>query len=200
MMNTMLNFKRAIRGRKVLIELVLALFGLMLVGWAVMKWRSVPRPPDRLDLMATVRPDDEFWLSKRIPGTQIFEKNLLPRDQAVALLRAMATAQPWEASVGYFNWSGSFPPRPPSSKVILIWCKDWEDRRELKGNVLSICYRNELFNYDGKDYVVPAEGREILDRMFPLEEEKVTAAKSGEEKESGANGTASEPETLSDGK
>ena len=200
MVNTMLNFKRAGRGRKALIVLVLVLFGAMLVGWAVTKWRSVSRSPDRLDLMATVRPDDEFWLNKKVPGTHVWERNLLPRDQAVALLRAMETAQPWEPVDFSYRWSRSFPPHPPSVKANLVWCKDWEDQRELQGNVLWIHSRNELITYEGKIYVVPAEGREILDRMFPLEEEKVTATKSGGEKESGTNGTASGPETLSDGK
>jgi hypothetical protein len=85
---------------------------------------------------------------------------------------------------------------------MLIWCKDWEDQRELQGNVLSILSRNnnKLISYEGKLYVVQAEGREILDRLFPLEEEKVTATKSGEEKALGTNGKASDPETLSDEK
>jgi hypothetical protein len=201
MVNTMLNLKRAGRGRKAFIVFVLALLGLMLLGWAVTKWRSVSRSPDRLDFMATVRPDDEFWLAKNVPGTHDWKRNLFPRDQAVALFRAMETAQPWEAGIvdRFFRYR-RFPPQPPSEKAELFWCKGWEDRYEREGTSLYIHYNNELISYNCRIYVVPAEGREILDRMFPLEEEKVTATKSGGEKESGTNDTASGIKTLSDGK
>ena len=47
-----------------------------------------------------------------------------------------------------------------------------KDSVKLPGNYLWIYSGNEIINYEGKDYVVPAEGCEILDRMFPPEEEK----------------------------
>jgi hypothetical protein len=167
----MLNFKRAGRGRKALIVLVLTLFGAILVHWAVTKWRSESRLPDRLDLVATVGPDDEFWLIKRVPGTHEWETNLLPRDQGVALLRAMETAQPLDYEVGYYDR----PPTPLPTRAILRWCKGWENRNKFPANFLLINSRIESFNHDGKAYVVPAEGRDILDRIFSPEKEKETS-------------------------
>ena len=169
---TMVSSKRTCGGRKAPIIVVLALCGAMLVGWAIMEWRPMSRPPDRLDLMATVKPDTAFWLEKRIPGTHIMERSPFPRDQAIAVLRAMATAQPWEPN-GKWNFScrrGNVD--PPREKLHLFWGKDIKDIANLPKNYLSILSGNKLFFYQDSTYVVPAEGCEILDRMFPPEEEK----------------------------
>jgi hypothetical protein len=189
----MLNMKRAGRGRKALIVLVIVIFGVIFFGWAVTKLFFRVKPPERLDLMATVRTDDEFWLYYK------GEKNLLPREQGVALLRAMERAQPWESDFGYFNM-GRYPPNFRPIKASLTWCKDGGNKRELEENVLWIHKGNETISYKGTVYIVPEEERGILDRMFPLEEEKVTATKSRKEKASGTNDRASGPETLPDGK
>jgi hypothetical protein len=175
----MLSPKRAGRGRKALTATVLVLFGPMLVGWAVAKWRSFSRSPERSDLMATVKPDDEFWLSWRLPGTHVWEKRLLPRDQAVVVLRVMETAQPWEPDGSSGFSCSSRHVDPPGMKGMLVWCKDWNDRRGLQGNTLWIHYRNELINYDGKGYVVTAEGHEILDRLFPPEDKSAALGAGG---------------------
>jgi hypothetical protein len=170
--NTMENSKRTSGGRKAPIVVALALCGAMLFGWAVMEWRSMSRSPDRLDLMATVEPDTEFWLDKRISGKHYWERNPFPRDQAVAVLQAMTTAQSWEPNG---KWNFSFKRSyifPRDLKGALVWGKDMKDNAEARGNVLWIYYGNEIINNEGKDYVVPVEGREILDRIFPIEEEK----------------------------
>lgn len=165
----MLSFKGIGGGRLVLIVVVLALCGAMLVGWGVMGWRSMSRSPDRLDLMASVKPDTEFWLHKRVPGTHRWEIYPFPRDQAVAVLRAMTTSQPWEP-VSRFSFSSRYV-YPGGMKLMLVWCMNMKDSAELRRNVLWIHFGNKLISYGDKIYVVPAEGREILDRMFPREGE-----------------------------
>jgi hypothetical protein len=119
------------------------------------------------DILATVKPDDKFWLNKRVPGTHNMEVSLFPRDQAVAVLRAMATAQPWEPYGMFGSMGRHIVPR--QLKAMLVWSKDMTDRDRvgLGGNVLWIHSGNGLISYGSKIYVVPAEAREILDRMFP---------------------------------
>lgn len=148
-----------------------AIGGAALVAWLLTAARLASRSQDRLDLTVTVRPDDEFWISQRMPRTHIQNVYPLPRDQALALLRAMATAQPWEPNgVGRFSCSATRPVLPPMN-VMLVWCKNWKERRGLQGNTLWIHSRNELVSYEGKTYIVPAEARKILNSLFPRKNE-----------------------------
>jgi hypothetical protein len=171
-MHAMPSSKHICGCRKTPILLVLAFCGTMLVGWAVMEWRSMSRSPDRLDLMASVKPDTKFWIYKRMPGTRIFHKHPFPRDQAVAVLQAMSTALPWEPGRSIFSCRIQHV-HTPGEKSILVWGKemDMNSIADLEGNHLGICHGNAIFTYGHRDYVVPAEGREMIDRIFPREEE-----------------------------
>jgi hypothetical protein len=148
--------------RKAPIVLVLALCGAIIIALVVIKWCSISRSSDRLDLMATVSPDTRFWIYERIPGTRIWHKHPFPRDQAIAIFQAVSTALPWESGRSIFI-------HPPGEKSMLIWGKemDMNSIDDLTGNYFGIRYGNALFTYGHRYYVVPAEGREIIDRIFP---------------------------------
>jgi hypothetical protein len=112
-------------------------------------------------------PDDEFWVSERIAGTHDCKTYVLPRDQGLALLSAVATAEPWEPSgSGLFSF-GRGHVDPPVRNVMLVWCKDQKHSRGLRGNVLWINVPNKVISYQGSAYVVPPERRDVFDRLFP---------------------------------
>lgn len=161
-----LSSKTTRRGWRSQTAVASAVFGTLFVACLVIRWSCTSTSPTQLNLLATLKPDDEFWVSERMAGTHECKTYVLPRDQGVALLRAMATAEPWEAKgTGPFSFCrGSVD--PPAMKVMLVWCKDWKHRRGLRGNVLWINVRNKLINYEGSVYVVPPEAREIVNRLF----------------------------------
>lgn len=155
------------RGRRSRTVVAFAVCGALFVVCLVIRWSCTSRSPTQLDLLSTVRPDDAFWVSERIAGTHDCKTYVLPRDQGLALLSAVATVEPWEPNGAGLLGFRQGEVHPPSPKVMLVWCRDWKHRRGLRGNVLLIDADNEVVNYEGKAYVVPPEGREVFDRLFP---------------------------------
>ncbi len=123
-------------------------------------------PPDYPKMMETVTDDTQFRLYQRQPNGAWDNSTPFPRDEAIALLEAMAKAEPWQPNKG--RLFGPLPRHvPPRTQLFLFWGKDVTDVRQRKTSSVGIGVGNVLFDYNNREYQLSTEAKEVLDRMFP---------------------------------
>lgn len=137
---------------------------------------SAPIAPNRLNLMATVKPDVEFRLYRRKSENNHWDDGSpYPRTQALAILEAMATAQPWDRT-SHIAVRGVYHNYPPGLTLDLTWCKDISDAAQRNTNSVAIHFGNWLFEYGNTTYQLSEEGHEALSRLFPKNGERQASA------------------------
>jgi hypothetical protein len=119
-----------------------------------------------LQTVAAVKDDTEFRVYRRRPENDYWDHGTpYPRTNALAILKAISSAKPWDNSSNAAA-HGQFHPHPPALKIGLAW---WVTQTEkiTKTNAISLCYGNWLFHYGGWIFQTSEEGHETLNKYFP---------------------------------
>jgi hypothetical protein len=148
-------------------KIVLAPLGVVAVlAVVVAVFFAVAPHRQRLNLMATVRPDTAFRIFRRRADNNHWDKGSpYDRTNATALLAVLASATQWDhkshaAATGFCTL-------PPGYAIDLAWGKDLYHRAERGSGFISIRCGNWLFDYENDLYQVSQEGHEVLHRLFP---------------------------------
>jgi len=128
--------------------------------------RSAPFEQERLNVMATVNPDTEFRLYRRLPKNNYWDDGSpFPRVDALAVVDAIDSAKPWDR-ISHAAVIGQYHAYTPGYTLCLSWCKDMKDDTQREKGSVAICYGNWLFDYGNTDYQLSEEGHEVFNRVF----------------------------------
>jgi hypothetical protein len=155
--------------RKIRIVLLVGVVVLAATGiyFAVSAHRSAPTVQERFDIMATIKPDTEFRVYRRLPKNNYWDDgNPFDRTTALTVLNALATATPWD----HYSHAACYSPwdtQSPGLTIELVWCKDLKDKAQRDKGSVTLCGGNWLFVYGDAINQLTPENHEILNRVFP---------------------------------
>ena len=90
-----------------------------------------------------------------------------PRDQAIALLRAISMAKRWKPDRFLPILGPGYYYNEPSLCVVLVWYRSAGNSEERERKSVQICRGNKIVGYRSTLYQLSKEGREVLDNLLP---------------------------------